>query len=299
MNALGAAAGLGLGLGLLTVASAVRAARPSLSARVAPYVTVRAPARSTDEVIPALLRPVVADATRVLDHLGSSTASVRRRLDLLGARTSTDSFRLEQVLWSSAALAGALVLALVLAATRGVAVVPLVVLVLVAGGAGALARDRMLTRQVEERRRRIALELPTVAELLALAVGAGEAPPAALDRVARTTHGELAVELHRTLADVRAGTTMSDALDALARRVDLPALARFADGIAVALERGSPLAEVLRAQAGDARDAAARDLLEEGGKREIAMLVPVVFFILPLTVLFALFPGLALLQGFQ
>jgi len=32
--------------------------------------------------------------------------------------------------------------------------------------------------------------------------------------------------------------------------------------------------------------------MEDGGRREIAMLFPVVFLILPVTVLFALYPGL-------
>jgi tight adherence protein C len=32
-------------------------------------------------------------------------------------------------------------------------------------------------------------------------------------------------------------------------------------------------------------------LLEAGGRKEIAMMVPVVFLVLPVTVLFALFPG--------
>jgi tight adherence protein C len=71
----------------------------------------------------------------------------------------------------------------------------------------------------------------------------------------------------------------------------LPALVRFVDGMAIAVERGTPLADVLRAQAGDAREEARRALLESGGRKEIAMLVPVVFFVLPVTVVFALFPG--------
>ena len=72
----------------------------------------------------------------------------------------------------------------------------------------------------------------------------------------------------------------------------MPALARFVDGVVVAAERGTPLAEVLRAQAADVREAGRRALLEAGGRREIAMLVPVVFVILPTTVVFALYPGL-------
>jgi tight adherence protein C len=59
----------------------------------------------------------------------------------------------------------------------------------------------------------------------------------------------------------------------------------------IAIERGTPLADVLRAQAVDVREAGKRALLESGGRKEIAMMVPVVFLILPVTVLFALFPG--------
>ena len=66
--------------------------------------------------------------------------------------------------------------------------------------------------------------------------------------------------------------------------------------LAVAIERGTPLADVLRAQAQDVRDNAKRELMETAGKKEIAMLAPVVFFILPLTVIFAVFPGLSLMR---
>jgi tight adherence protein C len=81
------------------------------------------------------------------------------------------------------------------------------------------------------------------------------------------------------------------ALEGIAERTSLPALARFVDGVAVAVERGTPLADVLRAQAADVREAGKRALLEAGGRKEIAMMVPVVFLVLPITVVFALFPG--------
>jgi tight adherence protein C len=61
--------------------------------------------------------------------------------------------------------------------------------------------------------------------------------------------------------------------------------------VAHAVERGTPLAEVLRAQAVDVREAGKRLLLESAGRREIGMMVPVVFFVLPVTIVFALFPG--------
>jgi len=36
--------------------------------------------------------------------------------------------------------------------------------------------------------------------------------------------------------------------------------------------------------------------MEQGGKKEIAMMVPVVFLVLPVTVLFAVYPGFTFLR---
>ena len=94
------------------------------------------------------------------------------------------------------------------------------------------------------------------------------------------------------LGRARSGLPLTDALHQVADRTSLEPLARFVDGLLVAIERGTPLAEVLRAQAADVREAGKRRLLEAGGRKEIQMMVPVVFLILPVTVLFALYPGL-------
>ena len=89
---------------------------------------------------------------------------------------------------------------------------------------------------------------------------------------------------------------MRCALQGLADRTGLPSLARFVDGLIVAVERGTPLAEVLRAQAQDVRETGRRTVMEVGGRKEIAMMIPVVFLVLPVTVLFAVFPGFTLLR---
>ena len=78
----------------------------------------------------------------------------------------------------------------------------------------------------------------------------------------------------------------------MARASNIEPLSRFIDGLVIALERGTPLAEVLRAQAADVREQSKRHLLERGARNEITMMVPVVFLLLPVTVVFAMFPGL-------
>ena len=82
----------------------------------------------------------------------------------------------------------------------------------------------------------------------------------------------------------------------LRTRNDSEILSRLVDAVVAALERGSPLAGVLRDQVADSRAAARTQLLAEGGRKEVWMMVPVVFLILPLTVVFALYPGLVALQ---
>ena len=86
------------------------------------------------------------------------------------------------------------------------------------------------------------------------------------------------------------------AFDRLAARTGLPLVSRFAQGIAVAVERGTPLADVLHAQAADVREAGRRALIEAGARKEVLMMVPVVFLVLPVTVVFAFWPGLVGLQ---
>ena len=303
MSALaGAALGLVAGGGLLLAATgAPMARRPGLDDRLAPYLrdTPRPSSllRSTDALTPfptleRLLRPVLGDAVRFVERWVGGIASVRRRLEQLGGNMTVEQFRAEQVIWGSFGLATALGLAL-LQLFGGVGTNPVAVLASagVLTAVGVLGRDRWLTRQVAQREQRMLEEFPTVAELLALAVTAGEGPVGALERVNRISAGELSRELGRALAEARSGASLVQALDGIARRTSLAPLSRFVDGVAIAVERGTPLAEVLRAQAVDVREAGKRLLLESAGKREIGMMVPVVFLVLPITLLFALFPG--------
>jgi len=91
-------------------------------------------------------------------------------------------------------------------------------------------------------------------------------------------------------------TAHKAAFDELAARTGLPVVARFAEGLAIAVERGTPLADVLHAQAADVREAGRRALIEAGARKEVLMMVPVVFLVLPVTVVFAFWPGLVGLQ---
>ncbi len=296
-GALGACFGLSL---LLVVRRLPFLRKPSVDDRIGPYLRdiggsdVFLGVVDSGSPFYAILRlfgPSLRSGARRLERLLGGASSIRRRLSRAGIERSVEEFRIEQVLWGTGAFGFGLVVSLV-ALSFGVGnPVGMLMFCGVLGVLGVLARDTYLTSQVRRRERRLLAELPTVAELLALSVAAGEGPAAALDRVARACRGELAGELKRVLGETRAGETLVRALDGLADRTGLLALSRFADGLAVALERGTPLADVLRAQAGDIREAGRRELIETGARREVAMMVPVIFLVLPVTIAFAFYPG--------
>lgn len=303
MNATGALLGLAAGLGLWLVLAGVDALRrPRLAERVAPFVYDAAgSSRLLDDassptpfgLLGRLMRPLASDAADVVDRLLGGSRSVRRRLEALGSAEPVEVFRIEQVMWGVVgAVAGVVASMAMLVIGGSLNLIGGVLLVLTGLVAGVLGRDWWLSVQVRRREAAMMAEFPVVAELFALAVTAGEAPVGALERVSRLCRGELSGELAVTLAQARAGMPLPAALQALADRTTLEPLVRFVDGVVIALERGTPLADVLRAQAADVREAGKRELLAAGGRRELLMMVPVVFLILPVTVLFALYPGL-------
>jgi tight adherence protein C len=298
---LGAFVGALFGAGLLIVVVRLPFLRkPTMDERISPYLQdLGTPdvfvgvvdSRSPFAAILRLFGPSLRSGARRLERILGGASTIRRRLLRAGLTRTVEEFRIEQLLWGTLGFGAGIVISVVVLSFGAGNPFGMLVFAAILGVLGVLARDTYLTSQVRRRERRLLAELPTVAELLALSVAAGEGPAAALDRVSKSCRGELADELKRVLAETRAGETLVRALDALADRTGLLALSRFADGLAVALERGTPLADVLRAQAGDIREAGRRELIESGARREVAMMVPVIFLVLPVTIAFAFYPG--------
>ncbi len=301
LNLIGAVLGGVAGAGaVLAVLASPPLRRPTLSDRIAPYLAdttsaSRLLARTgtgTAGALGRLTAPLLRDAVRLLDRIVGGQASVRRRLESLDSPMTVEQFRADQVLWGGLATAAGLGLGLLAVALGRTNPLTLVLLIAACAIGGVLARDWWLSQTVARRDADILTEFPVIAEMLALAVTAGEGPVGAIERISRLAQGHLVNQLTTILADTRSGTPLLTALTRLRDRTRLEPLSRFLDGMAVAIERGTPLADVLRAQAADVRALGKRQLLESGGKKEIAMMVPVVFLVLPITILFALYPGL-------
>ena len=289
----GAAAGLLAGLGLLLLASWIAARRPPrLVDRIGPFVGAPTAGTTTRGLggVPLVLLELVRSPS------GPSAERARAiALQRAGRRATPAEYRLERLAWSALGALGGLALAAVLAA-GGSSALGLVILGGCGAAAGWAACDSLLRRDVRARRRTIEAQLPTLADLLALAVAAGASPVPALESAATTMTGPLGSEVTRAVHEVRSGRSIDSALRAMADRIGLASVQRLVDAVLVALERGTPLAEVLRAQAADARAADRRRLMERAGRKDVAMLVPIVFLVLPSVVLVAVYPGLQALR---
>lgn len=293
-------AGVGLGLGLWMIASLTpRLSRPRLARRVAPYLQdVSASAREALSpaspgplpVLRVLAQPVTDPLVRMLGALFGGNALLARRLRKAGMSITVDAFRGGQLLWGVAGIGFGILAAIAVPGALSTAMIAL------AGIGGVASREFMLRRAVARRIARLESELPVVLEFLTLSLSAGEGILDALRRVANVSVGELSGELARVVASVSTGLPLAPTLTALARELELTAFTRLVEQVVGALERGTPLAEVLRAQAQDARRDAKRRLLEVAGRKEVAMLFPLVFLILPVTIAFAVFPGIVVLE---
>ncbi|MGV2985903.1 type II secretion system F family protein [Microbacterium sp. AGC85] len=292
-----------LAAGMLCVlAAAPRWGAASLTVRIAPYVR--------DAVDDAALPTGILPRAGVLPlHGGNGWERLKRmfarglggsdalalRLAQAGIDDTPASFRARQLGWAVTGFGAGCVLVVILALT-GRMTPPAAVLPVLVGAVGAVAVDLMLTARVKARLSRLSDELPTTLEFLALCLSAGEGFLDALRRVASIGSGELTHELRQVVLAVGTGSPLADALSEMSARLRLPGLSRAVDQVIAALEHGAPLAGVLHSQAADAREDAKRVLIEQAGRREIYMMLPLVFLILPLSVLFAVFPGLFILR---
>ncbi|WP_029144462.1 type II secretion system F family protein [Microbacterium luticocti] len=271
---------------------------PSLERRIGPYIRDIADPQGLTPLTPvAVGAPWAGLGERLGRMLGGSDA-VARRLRQAGRRADragVSAFRARQLGFLLAGLAaGGLLLVTIVLTGR---FTPVAVLVPpVAAAAGAAACDLLLGHAARTRMARVEEELPTVLEFLALCLSAGEGILDSLRRVGQVGAGELTAELRVLVLAVGTGSPLSEALTDLGHQLQLPPLTRAIDHIAAALDRGAPLAQVLQAQAQDAREDAKRSLIERAGRKEILMLLPLVFLILPLSVLFAVFPGVFMLR---
>jgi tight adherence protein C len=93
------------------------------------------------------------------------------------------------------------------------------------------------------------------------------------------------------------GADLVEELGDLANRVPLTELNEFCQKLQLSIERGTPSAHQISQLSESIQHQVIRNLIRRAGQNETKMLIPTIFLILPVTVLFAIFPSLLVLQS--
>jgi tight adherence protein C len=224
-------------------------------------------------------------------------ATIAIRLAEIGRNQPRDFeiFRARQI--SNSAIFG--LVAFILVLLSGYLPVVALILSAIAASACFIWVDRDLSKKVKGQRRMIDTEFPAIIEMYSLALSAGETPLVAMERVAKSASGSLAKEFATVVTQVKDGKAFHLALDEMGRGVESVLIRRFVDSLIIATLRGTPLTEVLQRHAEEARQTQRNRVMGAAAKAEISMMIPVVFLILPISILFALWPSLANLNLFM
>ena len=131
-----------------------------------------------------------------------------------------------------------------------------------------------------------------VIDQLTICVEAGLGFDAALARVASSTEGALTEELSHTLHDIRAGVPRSQALRALADRVQIDEIRQLVTALLQAQKHGVSIAETLRIQSSEMRTKRRQNTEERAAKLTVKMIFPIVVCFLPVFLIIVMTPAL-------
>ncbi|MDD5044358.1 MAG: type II secretion system F family protein [Candidatus Omnitrophica bacterium] len=162
------------------------------------------------------------------------------------------------------------------------------------------AMPRMwLNQKKKKRQQSIAKELPSVIDLLNLCVGSGIDFMLAVNRVIKDYKPcPLTDELTQLWQENNMGTPRKDALRNLSWRVNLPEMSSFVSTLIQADKMGTPISDALEIQAEQIRIKRFQRGEEQALQAPIKLLIPLIFFILPVVAIIVAAPILIqFLQG--
>lgn len=131
-----------------------------------------------------------------------------------------------------------------------------------------------------------------VVDLIALSVTAGNSLNHALIQVSELVSPPWRNQFALIRLDLTSGLSVASSLERAAEAIKHETFSKFVNTVLLTLERGTPLAAQLRVQCAEVSELLRNELMAKAGKKESAMLLPVVFLILPTIVITTLFPGI-------
>jgi tight adherence protein C len=170
-----------------------------------------------------------------------------------------------------------------------------------AGVAGYVAPSVYIDRRIKKRKQEHQVGFPDFMDLLVVCADSGLSMEASLDRVGRelgVSYPSLCANIHMANLEIRAGRTMTDALEHLGDRLGLEEARSFATLIQQSAELGSSITDALRVYSEDMRHKRLSRAEEKAyalpAKLTVPMMVcifPVIFVVILLPVIVRLYTG--------
>ncbi|MBI3257335.1 MAG: type II secretion system F family protein, partial [Actinobacteria bacterium] len=245
----------------------------------------------------ASFRDAIAPTSHLIGSRLARMVGITEDLDLrltrIHAPVDATTFRVRQVGYS---VLGFGVAALVTLALRPPS--PVGLAFLLAGPIlTLLIQEQRLAKASERRQRRLFLELPVIAEQLALLLSAGWSLSSALSRLSRRSTGACAADLERVCNRIGQGLSETEALREWAIIAKVDALDRLVPVLALNRDT-SDLGRLIAEEARSIRRDMQRELIEIAERREQQVWIPVTVATLIPGVLFMAIPFIEALRMF-
>ncbi|WP_026539830.1 type II secretion system F family protein [Paenarthrobacter nicotinovorans] len=160
--------------------------------------------------------------------------------------------------------------------------------------------DLLVYNQGTKRQEAIKIEFPNTLDQMLISVEAGLGFESAMERASAQGTGPLAQELLRTLQDIQVGRPRQEAYEALAERSTVTDVRSFVLAVIQADKYGIGIANVLRAQAKQARVKRRQNAEEKAMKLPVKVLFPLLFCIFPVLFIILLGPaGIRIMEAFS
>ena len=151
------------------------------------------------------------------------------------------------------------------------------------GGFGFYFPHFYCSNLAQQRQKSIDKDLPFFTDLLALSTEAGLDFIGSIEKISEKAPSDsiLAHEFYQVLKEIKLGSSRSEALSGLEKRIQSAALKSFVTMILDADETGASISKVLKAKASQMRYERLTKAEQEGAKASQKILFPMVIFILP------------------
>ncbi|MFM1864436.1 MAG: hypothetical protein RL677_216 [Actinomycetota bacterium] len=140
-------------------------------------------------------------------------------------------------------------------------------------------------------------EIAEFADLLAISLVAGRGPIQALAEIEDSLDPNLRDLVRAALLRNASGISLEKSLLAMANEAKSESMLQLVRSFQTAINRGTPLAENLRTFSHELRARRKEKILLSASKKEISMLVPIVFVVLPTVLVIAIYPALQVIRN--